>query len=71
MVQAPVLRVLNGRLAGTEKRLPEQGEVSIGHQFWQDIVIRDPATKGIAVDLRMGEAAGAQITVLSGKASLL
>jgi type III secretion protein D len=69
-VVAPVLRVLSGRLAGTEKALPESGAVSIGHQFWHDVVVRDPATKGIAVDLALdGEAAKA--TVLEGEAEVL
>lgn len=67
---ARVLRVLNGRLAGTEKALPETGTVSVGHQFWQDVVVRDAATKGIAVDLALS-ADGAQLTVLEGEATLL
>jgi len=66
-----VLRVLNGRLAGTEKQLPDAGTLSIGHQFWQDVVIRDPATKGVAVDLTLGAENSAQLTVLSGEAQLL
>jgi type III secretion protein D len=71
MTLPAVLRVLNGRLAGTEKQLPTSGTVSIGHQFWQDVVIRDPATKGIAVDLQVDGEGGAQITVLTGEALLL
>ncbi|AQR73325.1 hypothetical protein [Sphingomonas sp. LM7] len=71
MTLPAVLRVLNGRLAGTEKQLPTSGTVSIGHQFWQDVVIRDPATKGIAVDLLVDGDGGAQITVLTGEALLL
>lgn len=70
MSDAPVLRVLSGRLTGTERPLPAGGTVSIGHQFWQDVVIRDPATKGIAVDLAI-DGGGAQITVLTGEAALL
>lgn len=66
-----VLRVLNGRLAGTERELPATGTVSIGHQFWQDVVIRDPATKGIAVDLAIQADGRAQITILEGEATLL
>ncbi len=70
MTDTAVLRVLTGRLSGTEKRLPPRGRVSIGHEFWQDVVIRDPATKGVAVELeRDGEAA--RLTVLSGSATLL
>ncbi|RVT93284.1 hypothetical protein [Sphingomonas crocodyli] len=68
---APVLRVLNGRLAGTEKTLPSDRAISIGHQFWQDVVIREPATKGIALELSLDPAGTAQVTVLSGEASLL
>lgn len=71
MTGAAVLRVLNGRLSGTEKPLPESGTLSIGHQFWQDVVIRDPATKGIAVDFAVDAEGSAQITVLSGEAQLL
>jgi type III secretion protein D len=71
MTSPSVLRVLNGRLAGTEKQLPASGTVSIGHQFWQDVVIRDPATKGIAVDLQVDGEVGARITVLTGEALLL
>jgi type III secretion protein D len=66
-----VLRVLNGRLAGTEKALPPTGTLSIGYQFWQDVVIRDPATRGIALDVSFDETGAAQIVVLSGEASLL
>lgn len=66
-----VLRVLNGRLAGTDKTLPANGSVSIGYQFWQDVVIRDPATKGVAIDLVIEPDHRAQITVLSGAATLL
>ncbi|UVO50030.1 hypothetical protein M0208_05660 [Sphingomonas sp. SUN019] len=70
-VDTPILRVLNGRLAGTERALPAAGTVSIGHQFWQDVVIRDSATKGIAVDLTLDTEARAQINVLEGSATLL
>lgn len=71
MTGTSVLRVLNGRLAGTDKPLPANGTVSIGHQFWQHVVLRDPATKGIAVDLAVEGGTTAQITVLSGEAQLL
>lgn len=70
-VADPVLRVLNGRLAGTEKALPASGAVSIGHQFWHDVVVRDPATKGIAIDLALAPDGAAQATVLEGEAELL
>ena len=71
MTEPTVLRVLSGRLAGTEKTLPPSGTVSIGHQFWQDVVIRDPQTKGIAVDFALAADGQAQIVVLSGQAELL
>lgn len=67
----PVLRVLNGRLAGTEKPIPAKGSVSIGHQYWQDVVIRDAATRGIAVEMALDADGAAQITVLEGEATLL
>lgn len=70
-VAAPVLRVLNGRLAGTEKALPPAGAVSIGHQFWHDVVVRDPATKGIAIDFSVDAEGAAKATVLEGEAELL
>ena len=66
-----VLRVLSGRLAGTTKALVETGTVSIGHEFWQDVVIRDPQTKGMAVDLSLAGGGQAQMSVLSGEVVLL
>lgn len=69
-IDTQVLRVLTGRLAGVEKALPASGRISIGHEFWQDVVIRDPAVKGVAIDMTI-EGTGVQITVLSGTASLL
>ena len=70
-VAEPILRILSGRLAGTERPLPASGTVSIGHQFWQDVVIRDAATKGIAVDLTTEADGHARITLLEGEADLL
>ncbi|KQT35017.1 hypothetical protein ASG29_02470 [Sphingomonas sp. Leaf412] len=70
-IDMPVLRILNGRLAGTEQALPAGGAVSIGHAFWHDVVVRDPATKGIAIDLSLGAEGAAQATVLEGEAELL
>lgn len=71
MSDAAVLKVLSGRLAGTAKPLPATGTLSIGHQFWQDVVIRDAQTQGVAVDLTVTDGRQAQITVLSGEALLL
>lgn len=68
---SPVLRILNGRLAGTERALTPGSTISIGYQFWQDVVIRDAATKGIAIDLALDADGGAQITILSGSATML
>lgn len=67
----PVLKVLSGRLAGTAKPLPAAGTVSVGHQYWQDVVIRDERTRGIAVDLTLAEGGQARLSVLSGEATLL
>lgn len=66
-----VLRVLGGRLSGTQKQLPDDGRISIGHQFWQDVVIRDAAVKGHAVDLVVSDGGAAQVTVLEGSIELL
>jgi type III secretion protein D len=68
--RALILRVLTGRLAGVEKELPPNGTLSIGHEFWQDVVIRDPAVKGIALDLAIDDQ-GTRLTVLSGTVNLL
>jgi len=67
---SPVLRVLSGRQAGAEKILPAAGSVSIGYQFWQNVVIREPAVRDIALDFTL-DAEGARLTVLSGEAKLL
>lgn len=72
MAEPAVLRVLSGRLAGTSHPLPPAGTLSVGHEYWQNVVIREPATKGIAVDLTTSDdTAQAQIAVLSGEAVLL
>lgn len=70
-IETPVLRILSGRLSGTEQALPVGGTVSIGHAFWHDVVVRDPATKGIAIDLSLNPEGAAQATVLEGEAELL
>ena len=68
---ASVLRILNGRLAGVETALPAAGAVSIGHQFWQNVVVRTPETKGIALELVMDGATAAHLNVLTGEATFL
>ncbi|QJU59901.1 hypothetical protein HL653_21055 [Sphingomonas sp. AP4-R1] len=70
MTRSQVLRVLSGRLAGVEKSLPAGGTLSIGHEYWQDVVLRDPAVKGTALDFAI-DGGTTRITVLSGAASLL
>ena len=58
-----VLRVLNGRLAGSEKAAPQTGSLSIGPQYWQNVVIRTPETEGTALDLEFDESEVARLTV--------
>lgn len=68
---AAILRVLTGRAAGATKALPASGRIMIGHEFWHDVVLRDPSTRGVAVELAIGAAEAAQITVLDGQVRLL
>lgn len=71
MSDSAILRVLSGRLAGTTRELSQGSAVSIGHEYWQDVVVRDPATKGIAVDLTLASEGQAHLNVLSGEIELL
>ena len=48
-----MLRVLAGRNEGAHHRLPDNRKLLIGHSFENDIVLRDPSTKGIALHLTM------------------
>ncbi|MFS0737211.1 hypothetical protein ABC347_09190 [Sphingomonas sp. 1P06PA] len=66
-----VIRVLNGRLAGTEKPLPASGRISIGHEYWSDVVLREPSTRGIAIELTRDPAGATTIALLSGQIGLL
>lgn len=70
-MSAIVLRVLNGRLAGAEKELAPGGRISVGHQFWQDVTLREPSVRGIAVEIDLTGEDQAQVSVLSGTVSLL
>lgn len=67
----PILRVLTGAAAGATKSLPASGRVMIGHEFWHDVVLRDPSTRGIAVELSFDGQGVAQLTVLEGGAHML
>jgi type III secretion protein D len=66
-----VLRVLNGRLAGAEKEVERGGRISVGHQFWQDVTLREPSVRGTAVEIELGQGEQAQVSVLSGGVTLL
>lgn len=66
-----VIRVLNGRLAGTEQDLEGRTRLSIGHEFWNDIVLREPDTRDIALEFSIDADGAARIDVLSGHVDLL
>ncbi len=65
-----LLRVLNGRLEGAEHRLFIGKHIRIGHGFDHDVVLRGAGTKGISIELHLGEDA-ALIHVKSGQILLL
>jgi type III secretion protein D len=65
-----ILRVLAGRSKGAEHRLPHGKYVRIGHAFDHDVVLRDPSTKGLSLELHLG-ADIATIRVVAGTADLL
>lgn len=66
-----VIRVLTGPLTGTEKPLPPSGRVSIGHEFWHDVVLRDASTGGIAADLEIAPDGTVRLTALEGDVVML
>jgi type III secretion system YscD/HrpQ family protein len=66
----PVLRVLSGRLRGAEHRLHPGKFVRIGHGFDHDIVLRDATTRGLSIELHLGEEM-ANVRVVAGQIGLL
>lgn len=66
----PVLRVLSGRLRGAEHRLHPGKFVRIGHGFHHDIVLRDATTRGLSIELHLGEEM-ANVRVVAGRIGLL
>ena len=69
-VGTPVLRVLSGRLRGAEHRLHPGKFVRIGHGFDHDIVLRDATTRGLSIELHLGEEM-ANVRVVAGQIGLL
>ena len=69
-VQPLKLRVLDGRLAGAEHRLPDGGAVRVGHAFENDIVLRGQATRNLSVELHR-DGPSILMKVLSGEVILL
>jgi type III secretion protein D len=65
-----VLRVLSGRLSGAEHRLHAGKFVRVGHGFDHDIVLRDATTRGISIELHLGEDL-ANLRVVTGQIGLL
>ena len=70
MVGTAVLRVLSGRLSGAEHRLHTGKFVRVGHGFDHDIVLRDPATRGVSLELDLGDEV-ATVRVVAGQIGLL
>jgi type III secretion protein D len=70
MVGNMVLRVLSGRLSGAEHRLHAGKFVRLGHGFDHDIVLRDPSTRGVSIELHLGDDI-ANVRVLAGQIALL
>lgn len=68
---ASLLRVMTGAVAGASKTLPASGRILVGHEFWHDIVLRDPSTRGTAVEIALEGDSAARITVLEGEAHVL
>lgn len=66
-----VVRVLTGTRAGAEAALPSNGRATIGHEYWHDVVIREAATRGCALEIALGDDGVAQLTLLEGSAVLL
>jgi type III secretion system YscD/HrpQ family protein len=70
MVGNMVLRVLSGRLSGAEHRLHAGKFVRVGHGFDHDIVLRDPSTRGVSIELHLGDDV-ANVRVVAGQVALL
>lgn len=66
-----ILRVLTGRASGATKPMPANGRIMVGHEFWHDVVLRDPSTRGVAVELAFDGSDAAQLTVLDGEVHML
>lgn len=64
------LRVLAGRHRGASHALGT-GRVTIGHEYWHDIVLREPDTAGLAVELDITGDGAARLAVLAGRVDLL
>ncbi|MBI1682723.1 SctD/MshK family protein [Caulobacter hibisci] len=69
-LEALVLKVLSGRVAGALLPLPLGETATLGHGFDADIVLRDASARGVSVRLTAGEEA-AEIEVLSGQVEML
>lgn len=71
MDDALVIRVLTGTRAGAEAALPASGRATVGHEYWHDVVVREEATRGQAVEIELGADDVARLSVLDGEALLL
>ena len=65
-----LLRVLSGRSAGAEVRLPRERVMTVGHGFECDVVLRDRASKGCTLRLSTG-GKRPSLEVVAGRAQVL
>ena len=65
------LRVLRGRSAGAEHRLPTDRILTIGHSFENDIVLRGKSTRGCALELTVDRDGRLTVEVVAGQAIVL
>lgn len=63
------LRILSGRHRGAAH--PTGDRIGIGHEYWNDVVLREPDTVGLAAELDFAADGAAQLTLLSGTLTLL
>lgn len=63
------LRILSGRHRGAAH--PTGDRIGIGHEYWNDVVLREPDTVGLAAELDFAADGAARLTLLSGTLTLL
>jgi type III secretion protein D len=66
----PEFRVLTGRHRGACHPIGA-GRITVGYEYWHDIVLHEPATAGLAIELDVNDHGCAGLSVLSGCVALL